>query len=155
MDTIHHIVISNTPSFTSVSTFVDVIKPKDAKRCFMAVNKFNASYPLNQIAVANVFPPTEEFEVHCDAIQNSYRYNASSGIVARSDLLDTFVTKDIIPVTILGQTEEIACFNIINLNENWMEIDMNRLPQLKFTFNNNLLNGGVYTFNLHLKIKFE
>jgi hypothetical protein len=153
MDIIHQVVISNTPSFKGVTTFIDIIKPKDAKRAFICVDKFNASYPLNEIAV-NVFPPTEEFEVRCDAIQNSYSYSAATGMVTRSDLLDTFVTKDISQYVVLGTTQYIACFNIVNNKDNWMEFDMNRLPQLKFTFVNNLLANATYNFNLHCRVRF-
>lgn len=141
MENIHQVVISNTPSFTSVNTFVDVIKPKNAKRAFICVDKFVANY---QIPQQNV----EIFEVHCDAIQNSYRYDALSNSITRSDLLDTFLT-----TTINGaNVTYYANYNIINNKDNWLEIDMNRLPQLKFTFVSNC--NGVYLYNLHLKIKF-
>jgi hypothetical protein len=154
MDIIHQVVISNTPSFKGVTTFIDIMKPIDAKRAFICVNKFNASYPLQAVG-PDTFPPTEEFEVRCDAIQNSYSYTAATGMVTRSDLLDTFVTKDISQFVLGGTTEQVACFNISNNNDNWMEIDLNRLPQIKFTFVNNLLaNNQTFNFNLHLKVRF-
>ncbi len=155
MDIIHQVVISETPNFSSNTMFMDILKPKDAKRCFMCVDKFNASYPINAIAVFNVFPPTEEFEVRCNAIQNSYRYDSVSKMVLRSDLLDSFVTRDILSLTLGGQTQNVAVFQVINSMNNWQEIDMNRLPQIKFTFVNNYNSAaGMFTFNLHLKFKF-
>jgi len=143
MDTIHQVIISNTPSLSSVTAFFDVIKPKEAKQCFICVDKFNAQYLLNA-----GYHPTEFFEVHCDAIQNSYRYNLSSQMVLRSDILDIFATKDIV--------NDIACFTIINNKDNWLEIDINRLNNMKFTYVNNYNTASlfVFSYNLHLKLKF-
>jgi hypothetical protein len=141
MDNIHQIVISNTPSFASVNTFVDIIKPLGAKHAFICVDKFVANYQIPQ-------QYAEIIEIHCDAVQNSYRYNAASNNVTRSDLIDTFLT-----TTVNGAAGiYYASFNIINNKDNWMEIDINRLPQLKLTYVSNC--NGAYVYNLYLKIKF-
>ena len=155
MDTIHHVTISNTPSFSSVTLFIDALRPPAAKRCLMCVSKFNASYPINQIAVANVFPPTEQFEIKCDAVQNSYRYSSAQNMVLRNDVVDTFVTSNLVTLNFPNlPTEEIAVFNVINNMENWLEIDMNRLFNLRLNFVNTWNPVGGYVFNLHLKFKF-
>lgn len=142
MDNIYQVVISNTINFNSNTMFMDIIKPKDAKRCFICVDKFNASYGIPQEIA-------EMFEVHCNAIRNSYRYNAVSHSVVRSDLLDTFLTTSII----VDGGFHYANFNIINAKDSWMELDMNILPQIKFTFISS--SNGAFIYNLHLKIKFS
>lgn len=151
MDIIHQVVISNTPNFKSNSMFIDIIKPIGAKKCFVCVDKFNASYAMSP--VLQVFPPSEEFEVHCNAIQNSYRYDPVSQMVVRSNLLDTFLTKDVV----MYGGQQIAMFNIINNKDNWLQIDINKLPSINFTFVNTLqlVPGQNPFYNLHLKFKFE
>jgi hypothetical protein len=144
MDIIHQVVLSNTPSFTSNSIFIDILKPKDAKRCFMCVDKFVASYTVT----ADI---AEVFEVRCDAVQNSYRYSASTKMVTRSDFVDSFL---VAPVPSPSGLSHVALFNVINNKDNWLELDMNRLPQIKFAFVNSLAPGAIPTFFLHLKFKF-
>jgi hypothetical protein len=151
MDIIHQVVISDTPSFKSNSLFVDIIKPLDAKKCFLSVEKFNANYAISPVAVLNTFPPTEEFELHCDSVQNSYRYNTAAKMVVRSTLVDTYLTRDIVDYN----QQKIASFNVINGKDTWLQIDINKLPCLTFSFVNNLLPGENGFFNLHLKFKFE
>jgi hypothetical protein len=142
MDIIHQVVISNTLSFTSSTMFMDIIKPKEAMRAFICVDKFIASYVVAQDIV-------EIFELRCDAVQNSYRYNTASNSVTRSDVVDTFLTTKIVA----SGAFYYAIFDALNNNDNWLEIDINRLPQIKFSFVSKAT--GAFVFNLHLKVKFK
>ena len=157
MDTIHQVIITNSTSFISVKGIrVDILRPKEARRCFISVSKFNAIYPLLTSAGFNA-PFTEEFSIYCDSIQNSYIFDQSSSMVIRSNLLDTYVTTHISSPTVLGVLSHVACFNVINNLDNWMEIDISRLNSLSFSFGSTYLEqiGIDHYYNLHLRFKFS
>lgn len=157
MDTIHQVLLTNTPSFSNLNLFFDILKPLEAKRCYICVTKFNSSYPISFASSSLINFNCEEITILCDSVENSYCYNSSSNMVLRSNVIDTFLTSNIS----LVNNEHIAFFNTINTLENWYEISINRLPHISFTFLSNYdsVNANNYAvpfiYNLHLKVKFS
>jgi hypothetical protein len=147
METIHQIVISNPPDTSKpINIFVDVIKPKDATECFIALDKCVGVFDI---------PDTQFFgmiEIYSDSVQNSYKYDGKSGInmALRSNFVDSFVTQQVIGAV----GKNIATFNSINSKDNWLQVDINRLPNIQFSFLTNSIAPTTATLNLQLKIKF-
>lgn len=158
MDTIHQVVLSNFPSIEDdkwTSIMIDTIKPKDATRCFMCVDKFVGYYPIQDIKF-------DFIEIYCDAVQNSYRYqgDASSTFMAvRNKIIDSFQTTDITDTVHAVDQQNVhtfrAHYNVINNRENWLEIPIDRLNSLKFSFRSGTNAPAESSFNLHLKFKFQ
>ena len=149
MDTIHQLVITDT-NFNIHTIFIDAIKPRGAKRCFICTDKFMGQYKM--LAANDTF---DMVEVHCNALQNSYRYNTNSNAIIRNDVLDIFMTAN--AYIEAGNVNAVKIFNTVNNKDNWMEIDINTLPNLNISFVTSpvaIVNLSI-SYNLHLKIKFE
>ena len=145
MDTIHQLIISNIQDISKPTPiFIDAMKPYNAQRCFICVDKFMANVQTNNITIAYI-------EAKIDNIQNSYRFNGNN-IILRSNILDVFSTSSI--TTVAGVN--LGVFNAINNKDNWLEIPIDILNNLNLSFSYiNILNPVNQLLYLHLKIKFQ
>jgi hypothetical protein len=147
MDIIHQVTISQIPDLTKPTyMYLDAIKPKDAQRCFIAVDKLLGVY---QVASA----PAEIFEIFCSSVTNSYRYSgvSSSMVAVRSTFMDSFITSTII----LKNNLFYACFNSSNSKENWLEIDISSINNIHFSFSSLCTQPTSSALNIQFKVKFQ
>ena len=126
MDIIHQVVLKGFPTIANNARTIikiDIIKPKDANRCFLCVDKFLGTYPVASTEKIDIF------EIYCDAVQNSYLFNGVNDTTAlRSNLLDSFLTSTVVLDPVSGLTG--AIFNSLNNKDNWLEIPIDRLNNL-------------------------
>ena len=151
MDSIHQVALTNFPTIANyIQTIVkvDIIKPREANRCFLCVDKLIGAYP---IALTEKF---DMLEIFCDAVQNSYRYNGlnNNSTAIRANLLDTFVSQAVVGP--IGANFYVATYNTLNNNDKWLEIPIDRLNNLQFSFTSNTTNPVASVLHLHLKVKF-
>ena len=153
MDIIHHVSLSNFPTIANnvwTSIKVDIIKPREANRCFICVDKLVGAYPIASIEKLDIL------EIFCDAVQNSYRYSGlnNNSTAVRSNLLDVFFTSTIVGPLSGGGNIYVATYNILNNKDNWLEIPIDRLNNLQISFNSFTSNPAGAILHLHLKVKF-
>lgn len=144
---------------------IDAFKPKDAQRCFICVEKFQASVDM----AFNYFQPSHNIVLSIQGAQNTYVNDPPSGIISRSTIVDTFLTATF-AVMNAGDHNGItyAVYNVINPRDRWIELPMSDLNSFRIQMSTasnqtNLIDnisysavsGNTFQFFLHLKVKFE
>jgi hypothetical protein len=120
---IQHITIFNNQD-KSFGTNIDVIRPLDAKRCFISLTKFEGFKLVDDTAFFdNLF-------IYVDNIRNSYSNNETHNNVYQNKLLELITTSTIV----VKGLNSYANFNYQSKIEKWHEIDLNSLVNLQISF---------------------
>lgn len=142
---------------------IDAFKPKDAQRCFICIEKFQASVEMD--AVYN--QPSHNIVLSIQGSQNSYVNDPPSGIISRSSIVDSFLTGTFVTIGLGLAAVKYAIYNAMNPRDRWIEIPMSDLNSFQIHMstasNQNLfnpiyysaVNGNMFQFFLNLKVKFE
>ena len=155
---IQSIVIVDNKSVSSYAKMIDSFKPKDAKKCLISVSKFEATYELPD----NYALPSHNLALFISGSENTYTNQPSTNIVLRSQLVDTFMTSQIVAVG----DDKFALYHTMNQTDHWIKIAMSDLNDLRLFFKtssvlsdyvNNVSFSNVpqFAFFLHLRVKFE
>lgn len=164
---ISYIAIVDNINTGAYIKMIDALKPKTATRCFIAVDKFQASVDLD----ANFSHPAHNLALIIHGVQNAYTNdkNAAAQSIVRASIVDTFISNNFQNATesVNGVVTLYAIYNLQNFQDRWFEISLSDLNALRLSFltasNNgndvsvvfNVASQSRFQFNLLLKIKFE
>jgi hypothetical protein len=158
-------IIDNQP-FASYTEIIDAFKPKNAKRCFISVDKFHGSYKYGSLIKlrTNAF---QNITLSINGIQNAYANDPLSKNIVRSNIVDVWMTN-----SFAEQTDGYYASYLFEATQpNWLEINMADLNnfQLKFQIastSSDFVNPVSFSlvgqnefvdfqFYLRLKLRFE
>ena len=163
---IQSIVIIDNKNAGSYVKMVDAFKPKSATRCYVCVSKFEASVDL---PVDYPFA-THNIVLSLSGSQNSYSNDPASGVIVRSQIIDSFMSSQykIVQPLVVGPPITYAIYNVTNNIENWVEVSMSDLNtfriSMKTASNQSDMFGNIqysdvsdnsFQYFLHLRVKFE
>lgn len=161
---IQSVIIIDNKNAGNYTKMIDVFKPKEAKKCYISVSKFEASIDLP----ADYDYITHNVILSIQGSQNTYVNDPSSGIVVRSQIIDSFMTSNIKTATILSTEFRFALYSAQNNIDNWVQVSMSDLNSFRIVFKtaSNQIGGvgdiqysdvsnNTFQFFLHLRVKFE
>ena len=165
----HNIIIIDNKNGGNYVKMVDCLRPKSATKCFVSIDKFQASILMDDGYVL----PSHNVILSINGVENSYVNNSESNIIVRSQIVDSFMTDKFttVPIVVLNGVvnvfEKYALYNCLNNKDNWLEINANDLNSFKIVmksattetdFQNPVQYNDIpirFQFFIHLKIKFE
>ena len=165
---LHNIIIIDNKNGGNYVKMIDAFKPKQATKCFVTIDKFQASIDME----ADYNLPTHNVILSVNGVQNSYVNDSNSNIILRSQIVDSFMTDIFRTVnTSFGGIDTVysyAIYNCLNNKENWLEINANDLNNFTIALKSassqsdlyhditySEISGNSFQFFLHLKINFE
>ena len=166
LDDVQYVCIIDNKNTGNYSKMIDAFKPKNAQRCFICVEKFQASVDMD----VGYNQPSHNIVLSIQGAQNSYVNDPPSGIVVRSTIVDSFMTNTFNTTGVVGGYggATYAIYNVVSCLERWIEIPLSDLNSFKIQMstasNQTDLNGRIsysafsgntFQFFLHLKVKFE
>jgi hypothetical protein len=155
---IHSIILMDNKSVSSYQKMIDALKPKNATKAYITVHKFEAMYELPD----NYALPCHNLVLTISGTESAYANDPSSNVVIRSQVVDAFLTSQIVSIG----AEKFAVYNVGNPTENWVRLNMGDLNDLRLVFRSaSILSDFInpvsfasvpqFSFFLHLRVKFE
>jgi len=163
---IQSVVIIDNKSTGSYTKMIDLFKPKNATKCYVSVVKFEASVDVPD----EYIHATHNVVLFIAGSQNSYSNDPSSGIIVRSQIVDSYLTSafKVGKALLNGPDVRYATYNVNNSMDNWIKVSLSDLNSFRIFFktasNQSDLNGNIqysdvsdnsFQFFLHLRVKFE
>ena len=163
---IQSVVIVDNKNAGSYIKMVDAFKPKNATKCYVSVVKFEASVDL-----PDGYPyATHNIVLYLSGAQNTYSNDPSSGVIVRSQMIDSFMTSQfkVGKTLVLGPDVTYAIYNVSHNIDNWVHVSMSDLNtfriSMKTASNQSDMVGNIqysdvsdnsFQYFLHLRVKFE
>ena len=163
---IQSIVIVDNKNAGSYIKMLDAFKPKDATKCYVSVIKFEASIDLPD----NYPYATHNIVLSLSGTNNTYSNDPSSGVIVRSQIIDSFMTSQfkIGKALVMGPDVTYAIYNVSHNIDNWVQVSMSDLNtfriSMKTASNQSDMVGNIqyseisdnsFQFFLHLRVRFE
>jgi hypothetical protein len=163
---IQNVVIIDNKNTGNYTKMIDLFKPKDATKCFISVAKFEASVDVED----DYIYATHNVVLFVAGTQSSYTNDPSSGVIVRSQIIDSFMTSTfkVAKAIPAGANVTYAVYSQHNNQDNWIQVNMGDLNSfrifMKTASNQSDMLGNIqysdvsdnsFQFFLHLRVKFE
>ena len=155
---IQSIVIIDNKSVSSYQKIIDALKPMNATKAFISIQKFEAMYELAD----DYTLPCHNLVLSISGTESAYINDPASNVVVRSQIIDSFMSSQIVSVGL----EKFAIYNVGNPTENWVRFNIGDLNSFRLSFRSaSVISDFIspvsftpvpqFAFFLHLKVKFE